>query len=106
MIKIKLYYSIVAILFLFPVSVVVNADEFVFVVAHLQVVHGGELMEAVAAFHAFHQIVVAFLVVHHVHAGLIHGEDVRGRADADIRNGRFRRGEAGAVAVDGHAAHE
>lgn len=91
----------------YAAAAVVEVDEHIAVVAHAELFHVGELAQAVAALDAFDHVVVFGFGhgVDEVYAGLIEGEDVGRRENADV-GGYDRSGvDSLTVARHRHVAH-
>ena len=88
-------------------QIYLNFNQLIRLRSHMERLHGVELMEAMAGFHTFDKVMILLLGkrINEIHRGLIDRKQIGRGKDPDIRNGRRRRTDTGAVAVNRHAAH-
>lgn len=67
----------------------IKLNQFIFVIAHFQLVHSGELVQAVTAFHALNEVMVAFLGIYQIDGSLVNGQNVGRSENADIGDSWF-----------------
>lgn len=67
--------------------VLVDVKQMILVISHTQLFHVGELAQAVAGLHALYQGVMVMLTqgVYQVYGRLIHGQNVSGGYNTDVR---------------------
>lgn len=88
--------------------VLINIQQMILVISHPQLFHVGELAQAVAGLHALYQGVMVMLAqgVYQIYGSLIHGQDVGGGYNTDVRGDYRLCCHAFAVAGYGHVAKD
>lgn len=81
--------------------IVINVDQDIFVISHLQLFHISELTKAMTGFHTLYQIFVIFFFqrIYKINRRLIYRKDICGCSDSNIRR-YHRNGSASSQSQD------